>query len=229
MSADPMGALAAAVCAVMQESGAVQKTGHNAHGRYSYASDADLLYALRPAMARHGLMLAPVRQDVTRSENSGSKMRHHVVIVVTWRLLHTGGGSLDLQTVGEGADSLDKAAYKAMTGALKYALRHLFLTPTGDDPENDSRNRAPEPTPAEAPTTWNAKERTAFCAKLGDMGVSYDDLKAYCLAHGKPKPSSGSKAYRAALLKALGEPDSEAMHKLDTWLGKRADSESHPF
>ena len=38
---------------------------------------------------------------------------------------------------GEGADAGDKAPYKAMTGALKYALLQSFLLGTGDDPEDE--------------------------------------------------------------------------------------------
>ena len=38
---------------------------------------------------------------------------------------------------GEGADPGDKAPYKALTGALKYALLQSFLLATGDDPEDE--------------------------------------------------------------------------------------------
>ena len=49
--------------------------------------------------------------------------------------------TLDFQSIGTGADSGDKAPYKATTGAIKYALLTAFLIPTGDDPENDSGDR----------------------------------------------------------------------------------------
>lgn len=232
-TAEQLGALATAVCAVMSEVTAVKKTGHNQHGRYSYASDADLMYALQPAMSKHGLALMPCGQEVTTHEDGQSKMRWRVLTVTTWRLIHTGGGWTTLQTIGEGADSGDKSGYKAMTGALKYALRQLFMVPTGDDPENDGRNKAPEPSKADAPATWTPKERAAFCAKLGDMGIKYEEVKAYCLAHDKDKPSSGSPRYRGNLIKALsnvpGDPDengptwnhSPARVKLDSWLANQ--------
>ena len=41
---------------------------------------------------------------------------------------------------GQGLDSGDKAPYKAMTGALKYALLQSFLLATGDDPEEERIN-----------------------------------------------------------------------------------------
>jgi hypothetical protein len=38
---------------------------------------------------------------------------------------------------GQGLEAGDKAPYKAMTGALKYALLQTFLLATGDDPEDE--------------------------------------------------------------------------------------------
>ena len=54
-------------------------------------------------------------------------------IISTYRLSHISGQYEDIQVLGEGSDSLDKAANKAMTVAYKYALRQAFLIETGDD------------------------------------------------------------------------------------------------
>jgi hypothetical protein len=57
----------------------------------------------------------------------------------TWTLTDGDSGeTISWQSIGTGSDATDKAAYKAATGALKYALLTGFLIPTGDDPENDS-------------------------------------------------------------------------------------------
>jgi hypothetical protein len=45
---------------------------------------------------------------------------------------------------GCGSDKGDKGAYKAITGALKYALTSTFLIETGDDPEKEDRQPEPE-------------------------------------------------------------------------------------
>src|ERR1700738_5163472 len=53
---------------------------------------------------------------------------------------------ITVKVAGEGLDTGDKAPYKAMTGALKYALLQSFLLATGDDPEDervDARFTAP--------------------------------------------------------------------------------------
>jgi len=58
--------------------------------------------------------------------------------LVTWQITDGETGEfVNFQSVGSGSDSTDKAVYKAMTGALKYALLLGFLIPTGDDPENE--------------------------------------------------------------------------------------------
>lgn len=44
---------------------------------------------------------------------------------------------LTIASYGEGRDRGDKAPYKALTGALKYALIQTFLIATGDDPEHE--------------------------------------------------------------------------------------------
>src|SRR6202045_2489868 len=47
------------------------------------------------------------------------------------------GEEITAKVAGQGLDSGDKAPYKAMTGALKYALLQSFLLATGDDPEEE--------------------------------------------------------------------------------------------
>ncbi len=56
------------------------------------------------------------------------------------------GEEIVAKVAGQGLDAGDKAPYKAMTGALKYALLQSFLLATGDDPEDermDTRFTAP--------------------------------------------------------------------------------------
>ncbi len=47
------------------------------------------------------------------------------------------GEEIVAKVAGQGLDPGDKAPYKAMTGALKYALLQSFLLATGDDPEDE--------------------------------------------------------------------------------------------
>ena len=60
------------------------------------------------------------------------------------------GESVTVQSFGCGQDTGEKAIYKAMTGALKYALRMNFLIPDESDPENDAEDKRLPPIPATA-------------------------------------------------------------------------------
>lgn len=143
-----MSELAKAVCAVMTDVRYVPETGVNPHQGYKYASDEDLLVVVQPSMARHGLVLIPTaiqQQVVDHAQTAKGKAQYRTELVVTYTLLHTSGEERQVQVPGCGVDTEDKGPYKAMTGALKYALRHLFLVPTGQDPERVARGEDDKP------------------------------------------------------------------------------------
>jgi len=205
--------LVAAVCAVMDEVGMVAKGGYNEQQRYRYASDVDLLKALQPAMASHGLMMAPC--DIVHGEahekatKKGGTMIVRTV-TVSYELRHVSGESMVVMTAGEGMDSGDKSLYKALTGAYKYALRQTFAIPTGDDAEVDSpeRGKAPKHAPKHAPKAKAPKAKTPSCSTCGrnDIGLSRGrDGAWYCADHGdKPVADTtavvgGSQASPAAV------------------------------
>ena len=127
--------LAKAVVAVMQAVPNVPKTGENTFHHYKYASEADLMHALQPAMAAAGLALLPISvadQTVEHGTTKAGGVQWRTQVALTYRLLHVSGEFIDLQAVGCGIDGEDKGIYKALTGALKYCLRQAFLLPTGD-------------------------------------------------------------------------------------------------
>ena len=64
-----------------------------------------------------------------------------VVMAYTFTDVDT-GDEITTKVAGQGLDAGDKAPYKAMTGALKYALLQSFLLATGDDPEEERINHA---------------------------------------------------------------------------------------
>jgi len=135
-----LGQLAAAVAAVMASYRGVEKSGVNSFHRYKYASDADLLWTLKPAMAANGLAFVLVNWEIVReseAKTKGGGAERLVDLAVTYRLIHKSGEYLTIKAPGSGQDPGDKALYKAMTGAFKYALRQTFAVPTGDDPERD--------------------------------------------------------------------------------------------
>lgn len=153
-----------AINEVMKQVGYVQKQGRVTGGgaSYTYAGEADLIAAIRPAMIEAGLAMYPAGVTNLTSEayttKSGALM-NRVTGIFSFNLAHTSGEFIAVTTIGEGTDSGDKASYKAMTGAMKYALRQAFVIETGDDPDDtpsDDQHRAPvqsldNPAPAEKP------------------------------------------------------------------------------
>ena len=179
--------IATAICKVMAAASHVQKTGKNSFHGYNYASDADLLRVIQPAMSDAGLIMVPTQ--VAQSDKQLDKGKTQTDVHVEYTLVHSSGESMTIQAVGRGIDKEDKGPYKAMTGALKYALRQTFLVPTGDDPEASAHsapaaprpklNSAPAPAPAPVSSPAPAKAAPAgpssspSCPKCG--GDMWDD------------------------------------------------------
>jgi hypothetical protein len=209
-----MSELAKAMCLVMSSVRYVTETGKNQFHRYSYASDEDLLTVLQPSMAANGLAMMPVRTEIRTVEHSPDakgRAQWRTELVVTYRLLHVSGESVELQSVGCGIDGEDKGAYKAMTGALKYALRNTFLVPTGQDPE-----RLEEQPAVHAERTRHSSWKDAqtwFCASLRDHGVSYDDLAEWCTANKRPRPSEVDGEARSKMIAWVASPAGQAALK----------------
>lgn len=177
---DGKGGLTAAVCAVMLEVGIVEKGGTNDFHGYKYASEFDLSVALQPAMARNGLCMVPVAMALVRSEGPKTRSGKPQYITegpVTYELRHTSGESVRIVAWGCGIDGEDKGAYKAMTGAYKYALREAFLIPTGDDPDKD----------------WRERGAPVVLPRLEAIGITQAMADRWRIADGRP-PLSKSEA-----------------------------------
>jgi len=141
LQSETIGELVKALGAVMQSVGYVRGTGQNTHHKYSYTSDEDFATAVQPAMAEHGIAMVPTACTYDRQGD-------RVTVTQTWHVAHSSGEWMQMQMPGEGTDKQDKGTAKALTAARKYALRHLFCVPTGDDPEKEAKvNGEPEHTP----------------------------------------------------------------------------------
>ncbi len=82
---------------------------------------------VRQAFLELGIVMYPIKQDSRRVGNL-------TTVNVTYRIANTEGDDyVDVVSTGEGADTQDKAAGKAMTYAYKYALLRTFAIPSGED------------------------------------------------------------------------------------------------
>jgi hypothetical protein len=125
---------------VRRRLGYVQKRGHNERHNYNYVTAADLAGSVGDILAELGVVVIPQLQSIS-TETPRSSSDRIARVVMNYRFVDAKSGEeLTVRVPGEGADPGDKAPYKAMTGALKYALLQSFLLSTGDDPEDERAN-----------------------------------------------------------------------------------------
>ncbi|MBA3875626.1 MAG: hypothetical protein C0498_01595 [Anaerolinea sp.] len=132
------------LAAIMAAVGYVPKNGKGPG--YNFAAASDVADRVRDELSKAHVSLLPiaVEEMSERGATTLSGKQALLTLRVTWQFTDGDSGeSITIQSVGTGADSTDKAAPKAQTNALKYALLMAFSIPTGDDPE-----AAPEERPA---------------------------------------------------------------------------------
>ena len=198
----PLADINEAILAVWDEVGYVQKKFVRDLG-YSFAGEQAIINALRPALVRYGITFFVSKQRRRKVYHYASKNQTpmtNVSLELQVTFLHGPSGTKrKVWAWGEGADSGDKATPKAMTGALKYALRQTFGLETGDDPDNtpsrdlegssgpteretraarrDVLNRAGRASqPGDTPSWWQW-----FIKTRNDLGLTGKDLEPVLL------------------------------------------------
>ena len=134
--------IAKALLQVTSEVNEVKKTGYNDHFKYKFASDQDVLNAVRSACTNAGLHLIPVKQDIINIREIGNKLLYD--ISAHYQILHISGESITFSVLGSGIDTQDKALPKALTMCLKYAYIQLFSLPRGHDPDKTEHSQIDE-------------------------------------------------------------------------------------
>ena len=118
-----------------QEVGYLQKDGKVEFGstKYKAITDEKVMTTVRPILDKYGIVMSIENIQMSRTGTLTEA-------VITWRF--TNGEDpqdfLLVQSAGQGADTQDKGAGKAMTYSRKYALLNTLLIPTGEDPDRIS-------------------------------------------------------------------------------------------
>lgn len=138
----PGPAIYAAMSRVMQDIGAVGKNQKNEQQGYRFRGIDAIYQAAQLVLAKHGVVCVPKVLSTEWAElqsRSGGTMRH-LKALIQYTFYAADGSSVEAVTLGEAMDSGDKSAYKAMSGASKYALLQTFMIPTDEpkDPEVES-------------------------------------------------------------------------------------------
>jgi hypothetical protein len=196
-----------ALADVMARVGYVYKSGQTTFGdRYTYAGEADLIRALRPAMVQAGVIGPAPRvlssEVVEHAPTRKGARQFRAEVLVEYVFAHRDGSTFSVTVAGCGVDTGDKVVSKAMTNAYKYALRQTFCIETGDDPDRQSSAAQESPAEAAHDPEWD-EDRVRFCAKLREFGLDYDAVKAWGLGTQQGKPSTWTRAGRSSFVRDL--------------------------
>lgn len=162
----------------------VEKKGHNAHFNYDFVRETDMLAAVRPEFAKRQLLMTMSAQHEHAKQNGNILTVPYIVTIYDGE----SGETLAFTVLGAGQDTQDKGPYKALTGAVKYALMKLLLIDTGDDPENENHQQprassAPHParptqTSDPYPTQTTDAQVVSHAKVITSLVVSVTQLRA---------------------------------------------------
>jgi hypothetical protein len=140
------------VLAIIGELPAIGKTQRNTQQNFMFRGHDDVMNALNPLLAKHGVFIVPdVMERITAErQTSGGKTMYEVNLHVKFRFFGAGGDVFIASGWGEGTDMGDKATSKAMTMAFKYVIAEVFALATAEvsdadagSPEETTRGTSP--------------------------------------------------------------------------------------
>src|SRR5690625_4074796 len=200
---------------VMEQVKYIEKKGYNKFHKYNYATESDVSEKVREVLAEQNVIMMPdvVEYSTREHENRQNNIEYIATVKMKFTFIDgETGEELSIHSIGEGQDAGDKAVYKAITGATKYALMKAFMIPTGDDPEADSgvdeRNQVP----------GNKPELKLITSK--QMGL----LKTKALEFAKIRNQTEQAVYKALNIKDITKITtgmaSKSIKQLDAWIEK---------
>lgn len=125
---------------IMAQMPNLQPAGFNQHFRYHFIKDTQVSAAVRPRMAREGLIVIPnvlEEKSVELTTSRGGKSQLTKLHIEFTIIDAESGDSITGSGYGYGDDAGDKGANKAFTSAMKYWLMKLFQIGGEDDLEDD--------------------------------------------------------------------------------------------
>jgi hypothetical protein len=126
--------------AVLDELPAIGKDQRNEQQKFMYRGHDDVMNALNPLLAKHGIYFVPrvlERVPGERTTQRGTTM-YEVNLLVEFTFYGAQGDSVTASAWGEGTDSGDKSTNKAMTMALKNVVAQAFALATQELSDADA-------------------------------------------------------------------------------------------
>lgn len=125
----------------MAKVGAIGKDSVNEQQKFRYRGIDAVYNALNPVMSELGIFICPEIVDQKREERTtrNGSVLTYTILTIKYTVYAPDGSNVSLTVVGEGMDSGDKSANKAMSVAMKYAMFQLLCIPTEEmvDPDRD--------------------------------------------------------------------------------------------
>ena len=178
----------AAVAAELAQVG-VGKLRKNEQQGFRFRGIDDVMNALSPVMARHGLMLLPrvLSRTVTERTNAKGTALFYTVLDVEYDIVSAEDASKHtVRVMGEAMDSGDKATNKAMSAAYKYAAFQAFCIPVDGTPDADATTYEVEPAEPQGFAQWlldlEAVSEIGAAAVAEAWRVSRPEFKTYAKA-----------------------------------------------
>jgi hypothetical protein len=167
------------IVACMRDVDVITKDETNPSQGYRFRGVDATMNTVGPIIRKHGLICVPLDMTIEADERytarNGGIMRS-VTVKVAWMFVAPDGTTMHATTLGEAADSSDKAVPKAMAVAFRELWLKSFCVPT-DDKDVDQApapdrvaDAAPGPTESE-PGLMNRLTKTIQRARTVDPGL----------------------------------------------------------
>lgn len=150
---------------------------------YKAVSERDIIDAVKPLEAKHGVYSYPMNREILQAEmlesetQYGTKTSFFSRIKTTYRFVNVDKPEeyIDMVTFAEGVDSQDKGSGKAMTYSDKYALMKAYKISTGDDPDQSAseETRYTKPGASHSPTLASDADRKHIIETCKAMDLDY--------------------------------------------------------
>jgi len=186
---------------VMRDVRDVGKNGENESQGYKFRGVDDAIGALAQPLRDHGVFMTPEVLDF-KTEVRGRQ--NAVLMRIAFHFYGPAGDKVTAITLGEGSDFADKAANKAMSAALKYALVHTFMIPVDSKSLDDGDRDHPEGQRSPADGYMERLRKAAVWNNLTALQAMHTEAKADGLLGAKVYAPGGDETTLGELIVARG-------------------------
>jgi len=192
-----MGKILELIPQLMDEIGAIGKSGYNSQNKSKFRSIDDVMNAVHPALVKLKITPTFACEDIfretvrERKADGGERLIFRTSCRTVVTLKADDGSAETYSAVGEGLDyGGDKSANKAMSAGYKYALGHGLCIPFEDVEDSDRDHGKPtkelQSTGVDILAAANAAAPTASApassaAPLDPLPLVHGDQKAPCV------------------------------------------------